>query len=62
MATISYTEGHTPSGMRVIRVKLDGRLVGSIHMDKRGYYYVPKGSETGGEVFQTLHECKQSLR
>ena len=28
---------------------------------KAGFQYIPKGQRTGGDVFPTLAECKQSL-
>jgi hypothetical protein len=55
----------------VIRVKLDGKIVGSIvfyngfHLcprgSRNGYQYFPKGCDEGGEIFKTLSACKMSL-
>ena len=43
-------------------VKLDGKIVGTIHHTTTGWQYMPKGRcKLGGELFPTLHQCQQSL-
>lgn len=50
---------------RIVRVKLDGKWVGTIRRDRGGardgWRYFPKGKKTGGDSFPTLIECKRSL-
>ena len=51
---IKYIEPH-------IEVYLDGKKTGTIRPVLGGFAYFPKGHKTGGETFETLEECKQSL-
>jgi len=44
-----------------ISVFLDQRCVGHIKAVKGGYQYFPARSKKGGEVFETVFDCKQSL-
>lgn len=45
-----------------IAVFLEGKRVGTIqHIFGEGWKYFPKGSRTGGDFYQTLRECKNSL-
>lgn len=44
-----------------IIVRLDGKRVGTILKDPDGYYYLPYGSTTKGQVYSTLAEVKRSL-
>jgi hypothetical protein len=44
-----------------MKVRLDGKIVGSIHAFNGGFQYFPKGSKTGGELFPSLEACKRSL-
>lgn len=45
-----------------IEVVLDRKKVGAIYTVDGGFQYWPKGPRSeGGEVFPTLHACKQSL-
>lgn len=59
-------------GPETIKVYLDGRHIGEIREVEKGesmlhgitifgYQYFPKGSKTGGEIFDTLTQCKGSL-
>jgi len=45
----------------LIKVKLEGKLVGHIEYVGKGYQYKPKGQKTGGDVFSTLVAVKKSL-
>ena len=51
--SMSYQEKHI--------VYLDGKITGEIREEYGSYRYYPKGSKTGGKVFATLNQCKQSL-
>ena len=42
-------------------VKLDGKFVGEIKRFMSGWQYWPKNSKTGGEMFKSLQDCKNSL-
>ncbi len=44
-----------------LRVLLDGKQVGEIRMFSGCFQYFPNGSSSGGEIFNTLEECKKSL-
>ena len=46
-----------------VTVYRDRKLVGTIRGSERGWQYVPKGKRRtqGGEYFETLSECKESL-
>lgn len=46
---------------KTIHVLLDGKRVGEIRSVEGGFQYFPKGQKKGGEVFQTLIDCKKSL-
>lgn len=46
----------------IIKVYLDGKLVGEIRgNDDDGWQYFPKGSRAGGTVFSTRYACKSYL-
>tara|TARA_R110000782_G_C14456538_1_gene372849 strand:- start:44 stop:217 length:174 start_codon:yes stop_codon:yes gene_type:complete len=49
-------------GASFIQVLLDSKGVGVIKCDIGKYQYFPKGQKTGGEVFTTLEDCKNSLK
>lgn len=57
-----YNEGRNDC---VIRVRLDGRVVGAIkpvsENKAKGWQYFPKGQEDGGDVFKTVAECQRSV-
>lgn len=44
-----------------VKVKVDGKYVGDIKSVSGGYQYFPKGIKSGGDVYATLQECKDSL-
>lgn len=44
-----------------LKVRLDGKIIGSIHTINGGFQYFPKGSKTGGKLFPSLEACKRSL-
>lgn len=45
-----------------IRVKLDGKVVGTIRRVEGGYQYYPKGARNSdAEVISNLDRCKQSI-
>lgn len=50
----------TFSGANII-VRLDDKLAGHITQVKGGYQYFPKGKKSGGEIFSSMEECKESL-
>lgn len=66
---------HSNTRVRVVKVKLDGKIVGHIHhvtgsvrrkdgvtvWQRPGYQYTPKGQSQGGDVYPTLALCQQSL-
>lgn len=62
MIEYEYTEGRKDCA---IRVRIDGRLTGTIKpvsVDRmRGWQYFPKGQREGGEIFLTVKECQRSL-
>ncbi len=43
-------------------VRLNGKAVGKIRRNEKGYYYQPLNSKITGDIFLTLEECKESLR
>lgn len=51
-----------------VRVKLDGKYVGSIRRVHRpelrrwSWQYFPKGQKNGGEMFDSLDECKADIK
>jgi len=58
---IAYQPVKNTRGQEVIKVKLDGRLVGHIKTVVGGFQYFPKGRKSGGEVSPTLNQVKDSL-
>jgi len=58
---ITYTQAKTDKGEIVHWVHLNGRIVGLIQRDEKGFFYKPKGSKATGDHFPTLEECKRSL-
>jgi hypothetical protein len=58
MSKITY---HKNSRVSEVRVYSDGLRIGTIKMVPGGWQYFPKGSETGGKVFETVVEVKRSL-
>ena len=59
MANIIYAKVfETPETYNVF---LDGRITGRIHAIGSKYQYRPKGSRTGGDLYDTLAACKASL-
>lgn len=59
MIEYEYPQGHHSN--HVIRVKLDGRAVGTIQPVLNGYRYYPKGSKEGGTTYTTIGEVQRSL-
>jgi hypothetical protein len=56
---ITYTH---KVGDKSVTVLLDGKLAGHIKAVGFGRYkYFPKGSRTGGKVYDSLAGCKRSL-
>lgn len=61
--------------LTVTQVRLDDKIVGEIRnvprfvsiegheglMAREGYQYFPKGSKTGGDIFETKGQCMYSL-
>lgn len=47
--------------IHVITVKVNDRKMGEIHQDKDGWRYYPTGAKHGGEAFETIALCKQSI-
>ena len=47
----------------LIKVKLDGKIVGDIRQVSHGWQYFPEGQsqKTGGDVYKYLADCKNSL-
>ena len=46
----------------MVAVFLENKRVGKIQMtDKGQWFYIPKGSKTVGDLYDSLEECKQSL-
>lgn len=45
----------------VIAVLLEKKIIGHIKVVQGGWAYFPKNSQTSGEVFGTIGECKNSL-
>lgn len=43
------------------QVFLDGKFVGIIKRNGTGWQYCPKGSEIGGEIFDKISDCEDSL-
>lgn len=60
---ITYEEYSTTRGKWGIRVKLNGKRMGSIKLVEGGFRYFPKGSKKGfaGELFKTVREVQRSL-
>ena len=53
-----YPEGNRSAP---IRVRLDGKIVGTIQPVLNGWRYFPKGSRDGGETFPTVVQVQRSL-
>lgn len=51
----SYSESDS------ITVLLEGKIVGFIQKIPNGYQYFPNGKKSGGEIFETVKEVKNSL-
>jgi len=58
MAAITYKH-HGLQPFRV-EVRLDGKRVGNIHRDERGYFYRPNAGNEG-ERFDTIEAVKASI-
>jgi len=63
---LQYTEIKNADTKMVayLAVSHGGRRLGTIELVgfyKPGYQYFPKGKKTGGHIFPTLAECKNSL-
>jgi hypothetical protein len=52
---------YTPIPPDKWKVHLEGKPIGEIRRSKAGYQYFPKGQKEGGDIFESLHECKRSL-
>ena len=56
-----YQEGVEACSSDPLKVRLDGRSCGEICKVDGGYQYFPKGSKSGGRVFETVAEVQKSL-
>lgn len=56
-----YQEGVEPCIREPLKVRTDGYISGEIRKVEGGYQYFPKGSKTGGDVFETLSQVHKSL-
>ncbi len=45
----------------LIKVQLDGKIVGEIKKGERGYSYYTKGKKTADETFESLDTLKRQL-
>ena len=48
-------------GTYPLKVRLDGKLIGEIRKTEGGFWYVPKGQKTGGNVFATITLVQRTL-
>lgn len=59
-------------GLEVVKVYLDGKHIGEIRevengtfsrfeLQNFGFQYFPKGQKLGGEIFNTMNDCKASI-
>lgn len=55
-----YTEGKETERLSC-KVRLDGRIVGNIMPVVGGWRYFPKGDKNGGDLFNTLQQCQETL-
>lgn len=53
-----YTEGKPDAD---VKVRLDGKVVGTIKKEIDGWRYYPKGQKVGGDLFKSLSLCQKSL-
>ena len=60
MKNITYRDVSS-NGRFMLDVRLNGKKVGTIWHEEKGYRYYPKGSDTGGNSFITLDACQRSL-
>jgi hypothetical protein len=60
MKNITYRDVSS-SWRFMLDVWLNGKKVGTIWHEEKGFRYYPKGSDTGGNAFITLFDCKLSL-
>ncbi|MFK4132456.1 hypothetical protein ACI2KR_09275 [Pseudomonas luteola] len=44
-----------------VTVLWDNKTIGKILQEEGGWRYYPKGERTGGELYQSLGACKNSL-
>ena len=58
MIEYEYTEGNQSAP---VKVRLDGKHVGTILPVLNGWRYYPVGSRNGGEAFNTVAEVQRSL-
>ena len=58
MLTYLYTEGRNDVD---VKVRLDGKFIGTIKPEDGGWRYYPKGQSVGGDLFKTLGLCQKSL-
>lgn len=58
MIEYEYTEGRHDAP---VRVRLDGKIVGTIQPVLNGWRYYPKGSKEGGQAYSTIGEVQRSL-
>jgi len=58
-----YQEGVKAKDMEEIKVRLDGKICGSIKPTIGGWRYIPKGQPKSivGKVFMTITEVQKSL-
>lgn len=71
MSRLEYEyDSRRPDRTVPIKVRLDGKLAGEIRHVlegtpgvnmREGWRYFPKGSRSGGELYSSPLECKQSL-
>jgi len=61
-AMITYETIKDTGVTKLIKVRLDGKLVGAIARTIAGKFkYIPNGQKVGGELFNTIEEVKKSI-
>ena len=44
-----------------IKVRLDGKFIGTIQPEDGGFRYYPDGQKVGGDLYATVTLCQKSL-
>ncbi len=59
-----YQEGVEAENMKEIKVRLDGKICGSIKPTTGGWHYIPKGQpkSRAGNTFKTISEVQRDLK